>query len=65
MNNLLIGKVSIENYGEVTIECEKQQTKAIIQFKEPSIWNRNQINMVEGVIKKGEKECYWLKGRWN
>ena len=65
MNNLLIGKVYIENCGEVVIECKKYQTKAIINFKEQSFWNKNQYNVVEGVIERAGQECYLLKGKWD
>lgn len=33
LNNILIGKVYIENYGDIVVECPRHQTKAVIQLK--------------------------------
>ena len=55
INNLLMGKIYIENFGEIVVDCKKYQTKAIIQLKEQSFWNKSQTNVVEGTIKKGDK----------
>ena len=65
INNLLMGKIYIENYGEIVVDCKKYQTKAVIQLKEQSFWNKSQTNVVEGTIKKGDKQIFTVKGRWN
>ena len=60
-----MGKIYIENFGEIVVDCKKYQTKAIIQLKEQSFWNKSQTNVVEGTIKKGDKQIFAVKGRWN
>ena len=40
LNNVMMGKVSVENIGEITIICQKLRTKAVLKFKENGFFGK-------------------------
>ena len=61
----IVGPLTMEMFGEVTIECEESGLTSTIEFKtKPSF--RGEFNCVGGTIRKGKSDVlYELSGRYD
>lgn len=62
---ILIGTLTMELGGVVTINCEKTGYKAEIEFKLKPFWKKSgESNFVSGKIKMGKETLCRIEGKW-
>ncbi|ORX84788.1 hypothetical protein K493DRAFT_291733 [Basidiobolus meristosporus CBS 931.73] len=65
VNNILIGKIYLENYGDMEIINHRTGEMCILSFKERR-WGSSEKNLVEGVVKDKHGKPIWrLHGKWS
>ncbi|CAF0861310.1 unnamed protein product [Adineta ricciae] len=63
---ILIGRLTMELGGKVTITCEKTRYSADIEFKlKPFIGGQELTNLVEGKIRLEDDVLYTFSGHWD
>ncbi|XP_068761146.1 oxysterol-binding protein-related protein 8-like isoform X1 [Montipora capricornis] len=63
---ILIGTLTMELGGVVTINCEKTGYKAEIEFKLKPFWKKSgESNFVAGKIKMGKETLCRIEGKWD
>ncbi|XP_015766303.1 PREDICTED: oxysterol-binding protein-related protein 8-like [Acropora digitifera] len=63
---ILIGTLTMELGGVVTINCEKTGYKAEIEFKLKPFWKKSgESNFVSGKIKMGKETLCRIEGKWD
>lgn len=63
---ILMGTLSMELGGKVSIECENTGYKADIEFKlKPFLGGADQTNLVSGRIKLGKETLATIQGHWD
>ncbi|TFK08652.1 Oxysterol-binding protein-related protein 5 [Platysternon megacephalum] len=63
---ILYGTMTMELGGKVTIECEKSNYRAELEFKlKPFFGGSTSINQISGKIKSGEEVLASLDGHWD
>ncbi|KAM9372818.1 oxysterol-binding protein-related protein 5 [Phaethornis superciliosus] len=63
---LLYGTMTMELGGKVTIDCEKTNHRAELEFKlKPFFGGSTSINQISGKIKSGEEVLASLDGHWD
>ncbi|XP_015719677.1 oxysterol-binding protein-related protein 5 isoform X6 [Coturnix japonica] len=63
---ILYGTMTMELGGTVTIDCEKTNYKAELDFKlKPFFGGSGSINQIAGTIKSGEEVLATLEGHWD
>lgn len=63
---ILIGTLTMELGGVVTINCEKTGYKAEIEFKLKPFWKKSgESNYVAGKIKMGKETLCRIEGKWD
>ncbi|KAH3757885.1 oxysterol-binding protein 5 [Pelomyxa schiedti] len=60
----IIGPLTVEFYGKMSIECEKTGYKAEFEFLLKPLWY-GEYNHVSGSIKYYDEVLYTLSGRWD
>eukprot|EP00029_Vermamoeba_vermiformis_P006276 TRINITY_DN2413_c0_g1_i1.p1 TRINITY_DN2413_c0_g1~~TRINITY_DN2413_c0_g1_i1.p1 ORF type:complete len:495 (-),score=241.77 TRINITY_DN2413_c0_g1_i1:134-1618(-) len=64
-HNLILGKVWIDNYGEITVTCREDERYAEIKFKQCG-WFSKGWHEVEGTVYTNDgKPRFKLHGKWN
>jgi len=64
VKGIMVGALTTELFGKVTIRCEQTQYKAEIDFKKKPLW-RGKYNQISGKIKKGSSTLYGISGYWD
>ncbi|KAK6640821.1 hypothetical protein RUM44_012518 [Polyplax serrata] len=63
---ILVGTLSMELGGKVSIECEKTGYKTELEFKlKPLIGGSDQINAISGKLKLGKETLATIDGYWD
>lgn len=63
---ILIGTLTMELGGVVTINCEKTGYKAEIEFKLKPFWKKSgESNYINGKIKMGKETLCRIEGKWD
>ncbi|KAK9759928.1 hypothetical protein K7432_016557 [Basidiobolus ranarum] len=65
VNNILIGKIYLENYGDMEIVNHRTGETCTLTFKERK-WGSSDKNIVQGVVKDRHGNIIWqLYGKWS
>jgi len=66
VNNIIVGKLFLEHFGEMVVACEDDDLMANINFLS-SGWRQRAETFarVEGEVKAGNKTVWRLSGSWN
>ncbi|CDW57004.1 oxysterol binding protein [Trichuris trichiura] len=66
VHNIIVGKLWIDNYGEMTIEEKKHGIKCHLKYIPYSYFSKDTPRRVTGVVTDKEGTVHWmLKGTWD
>ncbi|KFD65521.1 hypothetical protein M514_01429 [Trichuris suis] len=66
VHNIIVGKLWIDNYGEMTIEEKKYGVKCHLKYIPYSYFSKDTPRRVTGVVTDKEGTVHWmLKGTWD
>uniref|UniRef100_A0A5S6QMY4 Oxysterol-binding protein n=1 Tax=Trichuris muris TaxID=70415 RepID=A0A5S6QMY4_TRIMR len=66
VHNIIVGKLWIDNYGEMTIEEKKHGVKCHLKYIPYSYFSKETPRRVTGVVTDKEGTVHWmLKGTWD
>lgn len=63
VHNIIVGKIWIEHYGSMEVNCLTTGLKSLLHFK-PSGWFSKELHKVEGYIVQDSKKVKIFYGKW-